>query len=207
MGIIYCLYSTSNGKPRYIGKSTQALGSRYRQHEIDAADGDTKQPLHRWMRKEWLAGHDIRIHEIAYGITEEKLSFHEKGWMRNFEDLLNVRGKYFLGFQEQPAGTQIRQLCEKATAKQIDNCGGYHGVTFYPTEDAYQVTVRWGFEEAFCNWIHVLGDSLPGTDSHRYWFTDMNLAIEARDNMREQLIASGELWRHPEYQWPPDLID
>jgi hypothetical protein len=67
MATIYCLYSTREGRPRYVGRTSKGLATRYRQHELNAADGNTDQLVHEWMREEWLAGYETQIFPIKRG--------------------------------------------------------------------------------------------------------------------------------------------
>ena len=211
MRIIYCLYSTRDGKPRYVGETDQASQARLGKHEGDAKGDPYKKPelvgVHPWMRKEWFSGHDIEIFPIPS--SEDA---NEEWWIMKFPNLLNIRHGYRSPRIEKPEGRAVRKKCEKEARKRKDNYGRFHGITYYPTEDAYTVTaVCWGNPLEFCQRWYVEGDSLPGTDRPRCWFTDINRAIETRDIIRKKVY---EDYISPWYdktprwfKWPPDRTD
>ena len=99
MGSIYCLYSTRDGAPRYVGKTLRwPETERLREHHVSAERG--KLSLHLWIRGEWLAGHDVKMHTIRFGIPPEDMNLSEKIWMGKFSNLQNERCQFWHGYYE-----------------------------------------------------------------------------------------------------------
>ena len=90
MGEIYCLYSTSDGRPRYIGQTEFTADKRFKKHvtsALELADGK----LYEWMRHAWRKGHDVDFHVLQTDIIPADLPFYERYWMSQFPELFNVR--------------------------------------------------------------------------------------------------------------------
>lgn len=86
---VYCLYSTEDGVPRYVGRASDKLSYCFKQHVTAALE---KQPstLYDWMRDVWRRDHDIGVYTLQDGITPADLDLFEKYWIDQFADLLNV---------------------------------------------------------------------------------------------------------------------
>jgi hypothetical protein len=90
MGEIYCLYSTSDGRPRYIGQTEWSGEKRFKKHvtlALEGADGE----LYDWMRRAWRSGGDIHFHVLQSDIIPADLLFYERYWMTHFPKLLNIK--------------------------------------------------------------------------------------------------------------------
>jgi hypothetical protein len=133
--------------------------------------------------------------------------------MRQFADLVNLAEDRFHGTCELQPGTIIRKKCEAKNGKRTDNYSGYLGVTHFSDEEAYRVIVSCGSPKNMCLTIRVAGDSLTGTDSARVWFSDLNVALAARDKVRSQITGQGfflptlGIVLNKDYNWPVDRMD
>lgn len=90
MGEIYCLYSTFEGVPRYIGMTEGSAEKRYKKHvasALELANGE----LYDWIRETWRAKHDVSFHVLQTDIIPAELSFYERYWMSQFPNLFNKR--------------------------------------------------------------------------------------------------------------------
>lgn len=88
---VYCLYSTQNGHPRYIGRTDDKVSYRFKQH-ITAALEQEPGPLYEWIRDVWRQGHDVAVFTLQQDIMPKDLGMFEQYWIDQFADLLNVRG-------------------------------------------------------------------------------------------------------------------
>ncbi len=68
MSCIYCLYSTADFRPRYVGQTTKSAVSRLRRHRRDAwRRGATA--LHRWIRRVEAQGFEVAVHVLQYKVA------------------------------------------------------------------------------------------------------------------------------------------
>lgn len=88
---VYCLYSTEDGEPRYVGRATDKVSYRFRQH-VTAALEQEAGPLYDWMRDIWRRGHDIAFYMLQEGIAPKDVDMFEQYWISQFSNLLNVVG-------------------------------------------------------------------------------------------------------------------
>jgi hypothetical protein len=88
---VYCLYSTKDGLPRYVGRADDKISYRFRQHVTAALE---KEPgaLYDWMRDVWRQGHDVGVFTLQEGIMPKDHAMFEQYWIDQFADLLNVMG-------------------------------------------------------------------------------------------------------------------
>jgi hypothetical protein len=86
---VYCLYSTENGRPRYVGRASDKVSYRFKQHVAAALD---KEPgaLYDWMRDVWRRDKDVAVYTLQEGISPKDLDLFEQYWIEQFPDLLNV---------------------------------------------------------------------------------------------------------------------
>ena len=86
---VYCLYSTENGEPRYVGRSSDKVSYRFKKHVTAALE---KEPgdLYDWIRDVWRNGHDVSFHVLQEGIIPKDLDMFERYWIGQFTNLLNV---------------------------------------------------------------------------------------------------------------------
>jgi hypothetical protein len=103
---IYCLYSTEDGEPRYVGRASDKVSYRFKQHIAAALE---KQPgaLYDWIRDVWRRGFDIAVHTLQEGIVPNDLDVFERYWMDQFSVLLNVAGNNRPN-QDTAVGSQVR---------------------------------------------------------------------------------------------------
>lgn len=90
MGEIYCLYSTADGQPRYVGQTEWTGGKRFKKHVTAALEMEDG-ALYDWMRKAWRQGRDIGFHVLQTDIVPVELDFYERYWMSHFPRLFNKR--------------------------------------------------------------------------------------------------------------------
>ena len=88
---IYCLYSTENGEPRYVGRTSDKVSYRFRQHITAALEKDPG-ALYDWIRDVWRQGADINVYTLQEGIIPKDVGMFEQYWIDQFADLLNVTG-------------------------------------------------------------------------------------------------------------------
>jgi hypothetical protein len=86
---IYCLYSTEDGEPRYVGRATDKVSHQFRKQIAAALE---KQPgeLYDWIRNSWRNEHDVCFYILQDGIISKDLDLFEKYWIAQFANLLNV---------------------------------------------------------------------------------------------------------------------
>lgn len=88
---VYCLYSTEDGRPRYVGKASDKVSYRFRKHVADALDM-TPGPVNDWIRDAWRQSHDVAFYTIQERIIPKDLNMFEQYWIDQFADLVNVVG-------------------------------------------------------------------------------------------------------------------
>jgi hypothetical protein len=88
---VYCLYSTEDGVPRYVGRADDKVSYRFKQHVTLALE---KEPgaLYDWMRDVWRKDFDVGVYTLQEGITLKDHAMFEQYWIDQFADLLNVAG-------------------------------------------------------------------------------------------------------------------
>jgi hypothetical protein len=90
-GYIYCLYSTENGLPRYVGRADDKVSYRFKQHITSALEMEPG-ALYDWIRDVWRQGHDVAVFTLQEGIIPKDYAMFEQYWIDQFVDLLNVMG-------------------------------------------------------------------------------------------------------------------
>lgn len=90
MGEIYCLYSSEDGIPRYVGMTEWEAEKRWKKHLADALDLVDGR-LYDWMREVARRGYYVGYHVLQSGIIPAELDFYERYWMGQFTSLFNVR--------------------------------------------------------------------------------------------------------------------
>ena len=88
---IYCLYSTEDGVPRYVGRAADKVSYRFKQH-VTAALEKAPGPLYDWMREVWRSDFDVLVHTLQEGIIPKDETLFEQYWIDQFPALLNVAG-------------------------------------------------------------------------------------------------------------------
>jgi hypothetical protein len=86
---VYCLYSTEDGQPRYVGRASDKVSYRFKQHVTAALE---KEPgaLYDWMRDVWRGDYDVGVYTLQEGIVPADLDLFEQYWIDQFADLLNI---------------------------------------------------------------------------------------------------------------------
>jgi len=90
VGDIYCLYSSQDGVPRYIGLTEGEADKRWKKHIASALDLTPGQ-LYDWMRDVVRRNGYVGVHVLQFGVIPADLAFYEGYWISQFPDLFNVR--------------------------------------------------------------------------------------------------------------------
>jgi len=90
MGEIYCLYSTEDGVPRYVGGTEGIADKRWKKHVADALDLVSGQ-LYDWMRNVNRDGYYVDFHVLQTRVISTEIEFYELYWKSQFTGLLNDR--------------------------------------------------------------------------------------------------------------------
>jgi hypothetical protein len=89
MGVIYCLFSSEDGVPRYIGQTRGDASRRHKQHLATALDKDEKGAICDWIREALRREQSIKIYVIQEDINPKDLDMFEGYWIEQFPNLLN----------------------------------------------------------------------------------------------------------------------
>src|SRR5262245_10547915 len=89
MGIIYCLFSTEDGIPRYIGQTRGEAKKRHKHHLAAALDKKEKGRIYDWMREVLRKEHTVGIRVIQDDIAPIDLDTFESYWIEQFPNLIN----------------------------------------------------------------------------------------------------------------------
>ncbi len=89
MGYIYCLFSTQDGRPRYIGQTDADPERRLKQHLAAALDAESTAPVHGWVRDVLRTGFLVDIFVLQTDVVPKELRLFEDYWIQQFPDLLN----------------------------------------------------------------------------------------------------------------------
>jgi len=111
---VYCLFSTEDGRPRYVGKASDKVSYRFRKHVADALDM-APGPVNDWIRDVWRRSHDVAFYTIQERIVPKDLSMFEQYWMDQFADLVNVVGNR-PGKSNSTVATQITAAIQQQLA-------------------------------------------------------------------------------------------
>jgi hypothetical protein len=77
-------------RPIYIGKTQQAVETRYEGHKSRYFSAQRHPPLYQWMKGEVNRIGGIIIYKLQENIPEEFINDYEKFWISQFSGLLNV---------------------------------------------------------------------------------------------------------------------
>lgn len=102
---VYCLYSTEDGVPRYIGKVADKVSYRFKQHVTAALE---KEPgaLYDWMRDVWRGEFDVAVYTLQEGVIPKDEDMFERYWIDQFANLITVAGNG-AGKTDSPVAKQI----------------------------------------------------------------------------------------------------
>lgn len=111
---VYCLYSTEDGIPRYVGRAADKVSYRFKQHVTAALE---KEPgaVYDWMRDVWRSDFDVAVYTLQEGVIPKDEDMFERYWIDQFSSLLNVSGNR-TGKQNSDTAKQV----VTALRKQID---------------------------------------------------------------------------------------
>ena len=90
MPYVYCLYSTQDGVPRYIGRTEGEPERRLNQHLARALEEADRSALNEWILGVLRAGHLVDLHVLQSEISPKELDIFEKYWISQFIDLINI---------------------------------------------------------------------------------------------------------------------
>jgi len=117
MSLVYCMYSTQDGIPRYVEKIQGDSERRLKQHLARALEQDDRSPLYNWIRDVIRAGYLIDIHVLQREITPKELDLFENYWIKQFPNLLNTGLPEPRPAEPTPAAAQVtRALQDKVRA-------------------------------------------------------------------------------------------
>jgi hypothetical protein len=175
MAEIYALYSTRDGRVRYVGQSGDSA-ARFKEHLRSD----------NWFHHEWQHGYLVR-YAVLEACDYDKRHEVETKWIWRFpsSDLLNLR-KRRPGWQivRPPVIHEI----DKYMRRHMFNVEGFRGVCYDCQVGYYRVLLYNG------RWVEWLkGDELPG-GSESIWFSDLARAVDAIDKHFKRfrfLIRSG----------------
>lgn len=103
---VYCLYSTQDGDPRYVGRASDKVSYRFKQHVTAALEMEPG-VLYDWMRNVWRHGFDVAVYTLQEAIIPKDLDMFEQYWIGQFANLLNVVGNK-PPRQDSPIGRQVK---------------------------------------------------------------------------------------------------
>lgn len=90
MGFIYCLYSTQDGEPRYIGSTEDIPAILHKKYLTKALENEDKSQVYVWMREVFRTGHLVESYVLQQDVIPEELRLFEKYWMKQFPNLINA---------------------------------------------------------------------------------------------------------------------
>jgi len=208
---VYCLFSTRNAKPEYVGRTWRDTNERFYEHTRKALNGNSL-PCYKWMRSEWTAGFDV-FHadlSVASNLFLENYNDHRRErlwiyWLQpSCNDRLVMKRNEYEPFEHkiEKAITSLHGYCRRSYRDRLYNHEGYIGITYYHTYNAHTAhvyTEEHGFRQAY-------GDTQPSWDDP-IWFSDLVAAIDARDKLRASIEAqaNNSLQRSTrKFIWPDD---
>jgi hypothetical protein len=107
MPYVYCLYSTQDGVPRYIGRTEGEPERRLNQHLARALEETDRSALYEWIRSVLRSGHLVDLHVLQQEIAPKELDMFEKYWISQFTNLVNTTYHGIKGNQSTAIGEQI----------------------------------------------------------------------------------------------------
>jgi GIY-YIG catalytic domain len=106
MGYIYCLYSTADGIPRYVGQTRNVPARRRKQHLAASLDKSKTGRVNDWIRDVLRTGNMVEVYTIQEDVAPIDLDMFETYWIGQFPGLINSNA----------STTQPSQQAEKITA-------------------------------------------------------------------------------------------
>jgi hypothetical protein len=169
MAEIYALYSTRDGRVRYVGQSGDCAALRFKEHLRSWGC-----PLKEWFHREWRDGYLVR-YAVLETCDYDMRHGTETTWIWRFpsSDLLNrhkQRPWYW-----QTVRPPVIPVIKKYMRRHSFNVEGFRGVSYDHDVGYYRVLVYSG---SGVRWLR--GDELPG-GSADIWFSDLARALNVRD--------------------------
>jgi hypothetical protein len=90
MGEIYGLYSTRDGRVRYVGQTEYTARKRLDLIITKTLDREPS-ALYEWLREEWRTGHEVLAYVLQDDLIPADLEMFEAYWIEQFSNLLNVK--------------------------------------------------------------------------------------------------------------------
>jgi hypothetical protein len=178
---VYALYSTRDGRVRYVGQSGDRI-ARFKDHKRCAESRPRRCLLDRWFHQEWRDGYLVR-HARLEVCDYNKRDQEETKWIWRFPwaDLLNQRK--WPPWWEPQVRKPPRVAEIDGYMRRYINVSGFRGVNYDCQTGYYRVLVYNG------HWVKWLeGDELPG-GSASIWFSDLAQALSARDSEQDSYQA------------------
>jgi hypothetical protein len=108
MALIYGLYSTRDGRVRYVGQSEYTARKRLDRWITDALDRKTG-AVAEWIQAEWRDGFDVEAWVLQDEIIPADLEMFECHWIEQFAGLLNRRAPADPARAETEVGRQMNE--------------------------------------------------------------------------------------------------
>jgi hypothetical protein len=90
MGLIYCLYSTGDGLPRYVGQTQDNASRTHQQHLAVALEKGEKGALNDWIRSVLRRDQAVGMRVIQDDIDAKYLDVFQQYWSEQLPNLLNT---------------------------------------------------------------------------------------------------------------------
>jgi len=194
---IYALYSTRDGRVRYIGQSGDRT-LRFKEHLRSAETLPSLCPLDRWFHHEWRHGYLVRYALLEVCDYDQRHAVETK-WIWRFpgSDLLNRR-------KQRPWWSAIRPpvIAEinKYMRRHVFNVEGFRGVHYDCQVGCYRVLIYNG------HWVKWLEGDDTIWDDESVWFSDLARALDARDNKEHSNRALIEARRQKDIRAPRKIL-
>ncbi len=113
-GYIYCLYSTLDGIPRYLGRTDEKVSYQFKRLVTSALDKEPG-PVLDWIRNVWRGGDDVAVFTLQEGVAPEDFPMFEQYWTDQFGALLST-----MNVDSKAPPTQIAQQVIAALQSQLE---------------------------------------------------------------------------------------
>lgn len=204
MGYIYCITNLINGK-RYVGKTTQSIDKRFREHCIDSQkEKCEKRPLYDAMNKYGIE--NFKIEEIEYIENDSDLSDREVYWIGE----LGTYGSH--GYNASKGGdgkilydyNEIIQLARLGyTASQISEKVSCSKDTIYKVLKANGVKLRHGSSKLIAQY-DLAGNFIQvffGSGDAQQWLIDNGLTSNKNAKAHIKRCCTGKELQCYNYVW------
>lgn len=111
---VYCLYSTEDGVPRYIGQTSDKVSYRFKLHVTEALEKEPG-PVYDWMRDVWRGDFDVAVYTLQEGILPADEAMFKKYWIDQFSNLLDGEGD-----RKRKANSPVAKQIITVLRKQLD---------------------------------------------------------------------------------------